>query len=154
MLALDTDILAIYHIFHNDARFKATKTLFDKLEGKPKALAIFNLLELCGILASAERGEDSKTLFLNYMHAQDISILFPKFFSVDEKDYWSTLVSECFSRIQKGLRLGDAVILWTLETNSNVSSIVTWNTRHFKGKTLLKVLTPPEALEEATAPSI
>lgn len=44
------------------------------------------------------------------------------------------------------MRLGDAVILWTLETNQEVDIFVTWNTRHFKGKTSLKVLTPSEFL--------
>lgn len=49
-------------------------------------------------------------------------------------------------RIQKGLRLGDAVILWTLETNENIDSFITWNTTHFKEKTPIKILTPSELL--------
>src|SRR3989304_346776 len=57
-----------------------------------------------------------------------------------------TLVSECLSRIQKGIRLGDAVILWTLETSDNIDAIITWNTKHFKGKSFINVLTPPEFL--------
>ena len=52
----------------------------------------------------------------------------------------------CLSRIQKGIRLGDAVILWTLETSDNIDAIITWNSKHFKGKTFLNVLTPPEFL--------
>jgi hypothetical protein len=36
--------------------------------------------------------------------------------------------------------------IWTLETNQEVDTLVTWNTKHFKGKTPLKVLTPSELL--------
>lgn len=39
------------------------------------------------------------------------------------------------------MRLGDAVILWVAET-CGCKTLVTWNTRHFIGKTDLRVLTP------------
>lgn len=144
MIALDTDVLAIYHIFHNDPRHEATKRLFEKLGAQTKSITIFNLLELCGILSTASRSEDSSAVFHKYLTAEDTAIVFPKFSAQSEKDFWTILVSECLSRIQKGLRLGDAIILWALETNGNVDSIITWNTKHFRGKTFLKVLTPSE----------
>jgi len=125
MIALDTDVLAIYHIFHNDPRYSTTKRLFDSLSNQTKAVTIFNLLELCGILSSATRKEDSETILRKYLVAEDTAILFPKLQAQDEKDFWATLVSECFLRIQKGLRLGDAVILWTLETNNDVNTFIT-----------------------------
>lgn len=146
MIAIDTDVLAIYHIFHKDPRYDTTKRLFEKLNNRPKAVTIFNLLELCGILSSATRKEDSRTVFHRYLSAEDIAVLFPQFPALNEKDFWATLVSESLSRIQKGLRLGDAVILWALETNDNIESFITWNTKHFIGKTPIKVLTPDEAV--------
>lgn len=145
MIALDTDVLTIYHIFHNDQRYTATRGFFDKLGDQIKAVTIFNLLEFCGILTTATRKEDSLTLFHKYLTAEDIQILFPRFIANEEKDFWATLVSECLSRIQRGLRLGDAVILWTLETN-NIDTLITWNTKHFSGKTSVNVLTPSEFL--------
>jgi hypothetical protein len=50
------------------------------------------------------------------------------------------------SRIERGMRLGDAVILWVAETY-NCEALVTWNTRHFVEKTELPVLTPAQWLE-------
>lgn len=146
MIALDTDVLAIYHIFHSDTRYGTTKELFDKLADQHKAVTIFNLLEFCGIFTTAARKEDSVTVFHKYLTAEDTHILFPRFSTEEEKDFWAILVSECLSRIQKGLRLGDAAILWTLETNDNIDAIITWNTKHFTGKTLINVLTPSEFL--------
>lgn len=146
MIALDTDVLAIYHIFHNDQRYRVTRELFDKLSNQTKAITIFNLLEFCGILATAARKEDAITVFHKYLSAKDTKILFPRFLAEGEKDFWATLVSECLSRIQRGIRLGDAVILWTLETSDDIDAIITWNTKHFKEKTSINVLTPPEFL--------
>ncbi|OHC08595.1 MAG: hypothetical protein A2545_01210 [Planctomycetes bacterium RIFOXYD2_FULL_41_16] len=65
MIALDTAVLAIYHIFRNDQRYHATRELFDKLGNQTKAITIFNLLEFCGILATVARKEDSKRSFIN-----------------------------------------------------------------------------------------
>lgn len=40
----------------------------------------------------------------------------------------------------------DALILDLVERTPNVESFVTWNARHFKGKTSLPVFTPTEYL--------
>lgn len=45
MVVLDTDVLAVYYIFHNDPRYKATKKLVDSLKNQTRAVTIFNLLE-------------------------------------------------------------------------------------------------------------
>ncbi|OGW40457.1 MAG: hypothetical protein A2Y97_04300 [Nitrospirae bacterium RBG_13_39_12] len=146
MIAIDTDVLAVYHIFHNNPRYNATRNFFAKISGQPRAVTIFNLLELCGLFASANRVKESKNIFERYIKAENITILFPLFASEHKQAFWLTLVSECFSRIQKGMRLGDAVILWTLETNENIDSFVTWNTKHFSDKTPIKLLSPPDFL--------
>jgi predicted nucleic acid-binding protein len=146
MIALDTDVLAVHHIFHNDPRYKTTRDFFVRIEGRPRAVTVFNLLELSGIFASANRAIESKAVFEKYLRAGNISILFPVLTAGDARHFWQAVTVECFDRIQKGLRLGDAVILWTLETNREVDTFVTWNTKHFKGKTSLKILTPSELL--------
>ena len=139
MIAIDSDLFAIFHIFKKDPRFETTKGFFKRVSGHPKAITILNLLELCGIVSTATSGEDASRIFHEYASSRDITILFPNP-AKDEVDFWASLVSECFSRIQRGMRLGDAAILWTLETNKNIDAFITWNTRHFKDKTSLKIL--------------
>ena len=147
MIAIDSDLLAIFHIFKKDPRFQITRQFFAKLTDHPKAVTIFNLLELCGIISTATGREDASKIFQEYTFSRDVIILFPNLQAKDEDDFWATLVSECFSRIQKGMRLGDAVILWTLETNEKIDSFITWNAKHFRDKTSIRVLTPSEFLE-------
>jgi len=149
MIALDTDVLAVYHVFHGDRRYETTRSFFDSINDRTKAVTIFTLLELCGIFSCANRAKDSKTLFDALVSAEDVVILFPDLLATDSRDFWSSLVSECFLRIQKGMRLGDAAILWALESNENISDFVTWNTKHFNEKTSLRILTPSEFLKTA-----
>lgn len=144
MLAIDTDILAIHHIFKKDQRFEIVNRFFEKLAGNEKAVTVFNALEFYGMLITTTGQDNASEIFHRFISSKDITILFPNLIVKDCEDFWALLFSECFTRIQKGMRLGDAAILWTLETNHEVDTFVTWNTKHFKDKTSLKVLTPNE----------
>ncbi len=137
MIVLDTDVLVIYHFFQNDTRYNATRLLFEKVAAETKGVTIFNLLELSGIIAGANKLKLSKDLFEQYNESEDMRILSPRMNigTVDEPGFWGSVVLGCFTYIQKGMRLGDAAILWTLETNEGIDSFVTWNTKHFTGKT-------------------
>ena len=146
MLALDCDLLAILHIFKVDARFEATSQFFQRIKDRDKAITIFTLLELCGIVATSTGKEDAGEIFHQYISSDDSVIIYPDLLTKDTDEFWGSLVSESFLRIQRGMRLGDAAILWALETNQEVDTFVTWNTKHFKGKTSLKILTPSEFL--------
>jgi hypothetical protein len=146
MLALDSDLFAILHIFKVDTRFETTKRFFQKIKDQPKAITIFTLLELCGIVATSTGKEDAAEIFHQYISSDDSVIIYPNLLTKDTNDFWASLVSESFLRIQRGMRLGDATILWTLETNQEVDTFVTWNTKHFNGKTSIKILTPSELL--------
>ena len=45
MICIDTDILAIYHIFKRDLRYQITRTFMRKSKGALRAVAIFSLLD-------------------------------------------------------------------------------------------------------------
>ncbi len=146
MLAFDSDLLAILHIFKKDARFEATRQFFQRIKDQPKAITIFTLLELCGIVATSTGKEDASEIFHQYISSDNLVIIYPNLPARDAVEFWASVVSESFLRIERGMRLGDAAILWALETNREVDTFVTWNTKHFKGKTSLKILTPSEFL--------
>ena len=79
MVVLDTDVLAVYYIFHNDPRYNTTKKLIDSLKNQTRAVTIFNLLEFCGILATAGKKDEARTFFDTYLTAADATVLFPRF---------------------------------------------------------------------------
>ena len=143
MIAIDTDVLAIHHVFHNDPRYEATEKFLSDVRGMTKGITIFNLLELCGIISTAGQTAESDRVFHQHFKSHDVMILFPDFTAGHAQAFWSGLSTECLARIQRGMRLGDAVILWTLESK-HVDTFVTWNTRHFRDKTDIRVINPPD----------
>lgn len=145
MIAIDSDVLAIYHIFARDARHGDSARFMSRSASHERGVTIYNLLELCGLLASAGRLAEAKGLFRQYLTATDIKVLYPVVHLESSADYWAFHNQDLMERIERGLRLGDAVVLWAAETAA-CDEVVTWNKRHFEGKTSLTVYTPAEWL--------
>ena len=148
MIGIDSDVLAIHHLFTGDARHRENALFMDKSSGHERGVTIYNLLELCGIVSSAGKPAEARTLFEKYLTAVDIQVLYPVLRLDSLTDYWAFHNEELMERIERGMRLGDAVVLWTVES-AGCGELVTWNKRHFEGKTGLPVYTPVEWLRHS-----
>jgi hypothetical protein len=112
-----------------------------------RGTTIYNLYELCGILISSGKLAEGRALFEEYMTSKDIEILYPKITLFSERRFWAVHNEEIMKRVERGMRVGDAAILWATESNA-CDTFVTWNTKHFAGKTAVKAQTPEEWLAE------
>jgi len=141
LVAIDTDVLAIHHIFTWDKRYSVNKE-FLKRVSKP-ATTIHNLLELVSIAFRALRGDKGLEIYRTYMLSGKWSILFP-----DMPSDWSEYCEKVFSYLRKGMSYGDAVIAWTIDEHSDLlDSFVTWNKKDFVDKLEVDVYTPEEWLK-------
>jgi len=147
MICIDTDILAIYHIFKQDARYPTTRAFMGRSREAMRAVAIFSLLEVCGVMATARQSEEAMGLFDEYLVSDDVKVLYPPVALISTTEFWTQQNAELLSRIERGMRLGDAAVLWAAESNA-CDIFVTWNTKHFAGKTAINVQTPDEWLKD------
>jgi hypothetical protein len=147
VVAIDTDVLSVYHIFQRDPRFKITSLFMEESREIERGVGIFNLLELCGVMATAGQIKRALRLLKEYHQRSDVKMLYPAVVLISEEEFWAQLNAEVTSRIERGMRFGDAAILWTLEANE-CELLITWNTKHFAGKTAINVQTPEEWLKE------
>ncbi|MBN1165620.1 MAG: hypothetical protein JXA44_00660 [Methanospirillaceae archaeon] len=143
MILFDSDVLAIYHFFTHDSRYSVTKDCLENMKGEPFATTIYNILELAGILASGGKGDLGEKIVSTYLNAADMKVLFPKTRFPSEEVFWEESTRGVMEIIKRGVRYGDAKIVWLAEMHE-VSRIITWNTRHFNGKTSIPVMTPEE----------
>ena len=140
MIAIDTDVLAIYYICRWDRRFPLATQVIDS--DKTKMTTIINVLELAGLMAIAQSGLRAKKLFKHVHKRKDFKIL-----------YWKTwptqfsFINKTMDYISRKTSFGDAIIGWILEEHS-VEFLITWNKKHFKDRFDFEVLTPEEALKE------
>ncbi len=149
MIVLDTDVLAIFHFFVTDSRYPPTASFMDATRVKDRGTTLYNLLELAGILCSAGKAEQARKLVETYATASDMTILYPTLPTLSAELFFADYAAELMDIMERGLRYGDAKILWVAETN-DASLLVTWNPRHYRDKTPLPVMTPAEYLEKNT----
>ena len=135
MIVLDTDVLAFFHFFTKDLRHGPTSLFMDKTRESERGTTLYNLLELAGILSSAGKPDIARKMVETYATASDMTLSPELFFA----DY----TAELMDYMERGMRYGDAKILWVAEAH-DASALVTWNVRHYQGKTPMEVLTPED----------
>ena len=145
MIVIDTDVLALYHFFTKDPRHDIAVSFMNETREQARGTTIYNLLELAGILAVAGKADLGKSLVETYATAADMQVLFPRLSPLSPDAFWADYTGELMDMMARGLRYGDAKVLWVAESNE-ASGLVTWNTRHYQGRTPLPVLTPAEVV--------
>jgi len=119
MILSDSDVFLIDRIYTRDKRYEVNRHFIEKLPELDAATSIYNLLEICGIAADV--------------------------LSVEE--YFRGFAEQMFRLVSKRMKYPDAQILFIAE-EYGVSHLVTWNTKDFKGRTHIPILTPEEFLEK------
>lgn len=143
LILVDTDVFVIDEIFTGDERHDVNAQFLETLESGSRATTVYNVLEFCGIVATA-LNKDVENYFVDFHEKKGVKVLYPKL----EGDYLplSEFIEKVLKRITRGMRYGDAKILTVSEENY-VDLIVTWNKKHYEGKTDIPILTPKEYLE-------
>jgi hypothetical protein len=63
LIAVDTDVLALRHIFKRDERHTVTARFMEQAEESGCGVPIFSLLELCGLIATASESSEAVRVF-------------------------------------------------------------------------------------------
>lgn len=143
MIVLDTDVLALHHFFTGDPRHASTSSFMERTKKTERGTTLYNLLEFAGVLSSAGKPDVARKLIEVYATASDMAILYPLLPTISPELFFADYTAELMDIMERGLRYGDAKILWVAEAH-DASALVTWNTRHYVGKTRIGVITPEE----------
>jgi hypothetical protein len=141
LIFLDTDIFVIDKLFPKDPRYEVNKLFLTKTVGR--VTSIYNLLELCGIGSFALTTAELTKLFTTFHQQYDLRVLYPNILRPSPDDMIRHQISKIFEKICLKMNYPDAQILLIAE-DWNCSDLVTWNTKHFEGRTHLAVRTPAD----------
>ena len=152
MVTIDTDVLILAYAFHRDARQATNAHFLSTVRAHDPAATIYTVMELLGKLSfnlSADRLAHWP-LWLQDRHG--LSILYPGTVGRDAETFFHReFIDRPFDKMQRyQMPFLDSLILNLTEEAPGVEAFVTWNARHYQGKTSLTVLTPAEYLERCT----
>jgi predicted nucleic acid-binding protein len=143
MTVVDTDIFVIAALHPEDPR-SAVNGRFVELMREHRgvfATTIFNKLEMVGVCSFGMSRSQLRRLWDGFEERFGVVILFPSGILS-----WQEFAEAVRSHLHRQMKLGDALVLMVAESHPEVDTFVTWNAKHFRGKTHLSVLTPSEFL--------
>jgi len=144
MVFLDSNIFIIDRFFPRDNNYSINKIFLERLNNAEiKAfLPFYTLLEICGVTSFNLSTEEQERWLYSFSDVYSVEILDP----FDTKTVNQTFNDYLFSLtpyIMKKMTIGDAIFLKEAEMY-NARAIVTWNKKHFAGRTDIPVFVPDE----------
>jgi predicted nucleic acid-binding protein len=149
MVVIDTDVLLLEFAFQEDERQAVNSEFLERVRTAEPAITVYNLMELLGQLSFnlAPAKLDNWREWL--IEVYNLNVLGTV--SLDDPTAMIYFKSEIMDQPFAKMRLHrmafmDALALNLAEQTPGVTSFVTWNARHFKNKSTLRVQTPSEYL--------
>jgi len=137
MTAVDTEIFVIAALHPEDPRFAVNGRFVELMRSRRGAFAttIFNKLEMVGVCSFGMSRSQLQRLWDGFEERFGVVILFPSGILS-----WQEFTEAVCLRLYRRMKLGDALVLMVAESHPKVDTFVTWNAKHFRGKTHLSVL--------------
>jgi predicted nucleic acid-binding protein len=144
MVLLDTNVFVIDRFFPRDERYEVNKRFIAQLPEIEAGFCIFSLFELCGISSFNLSPQELKRWSYHFDDVYSVEILeLQGLYTTLAADWFAHFSHDMLELFGRKLTWGDAVLLQAAEDYA-VEAIVTWNKKHFEGRTTIKVLTPEE----------
>jgi hypothetical protein len=151
MLAVDSDVFLIDSRYRRDANFSLNRRFLDELAGGQVegATTLFNLLEICGVLTFNLNSNQLQGFYADFARHYHVRVLAPQLPERLGQRMIDLLAGRTLGIMLRRVSFGDALTLLTAESTPDVTTFITWNARHFIGRTRLEVKTPQEWLAAA-----
>lgn len=148
MVVIDTDVFLLEFAFHRDDRYAVNADFLTTVRSRKPAITVYNLMEILGQLSFNLSPDQLREWHLWLQEAYGLAVLWPE--SGDqtaEAFFQDEMYSRPFAKMQaQRMAFLDALVIGLAERAPDTESFITWNAKHFRGKTPLPVLTPPEFL--------
>jgi hypothetical protein len=148
MILIDSDVYAIDIMYPRDLRYASNSDFLVSVADESKGTTIFNVLEICGKASFVLPRDKLLKLYRSFARDYAVVVLWPKTNAMKAADFLTQrIVARSVAKMMNRMAFLDALILCVAEEHPEVDTFITWNARHFKGKTSLLVQTPREYLE-------
>ena len=150
MVAIDSDVFLIDCRYQNDTKYALNRQLLDELAVRQveRATTVFNVLEICGVLTFNLNPAQLRAFYANFARHYGVRVLGPQLPDRLGQRMIDLLAGRTLGVVLRRVSFGDALTVLTAESTPEVTEFITWNARHFVGKTHLDVKTPERWLEQ------
>jgi len=144
LITLGPDVLAIHHLsLRGDPHWRDNEEALAKLRGTPKALSIYTLLDLVGMVSRHVGERSGRDLYLSYLRSEEHTILFPP-----HHDSWEEHIDKVMRFLARGLNYRDALEAMVIESTPEVELYLSWKSI-LVGRVAVRVQTPADYVSSA-----
>jgi hypothetical protein len=150
MMAIDSDVFLIDCRYPNDAKYQLNRQFLDEVNARriDRATTLFNVLEICGILTFNLNPQQLTAFYANFARQYDVRVVGPQLPERYGREMLDLLAGRALGVVLRRVSFSDALVLLAAETMPEITTFITWNARHFIGRTRLLVQTPEEWLAQ------
>ena len=155
MILLDADVLLVDHRYPQDPKHVRNRKALDRLkqDAHEVGITVQALLEVVGVLSFTTPLADIPNLSDMKTRQYGLRVI-PD--PLTDPNYAGVMFAEVVTQIATRMSLGDAVqAVQIARFAPHADALLTWNAKHFRGKSIVPVLTPDEWLQQQppTAPA-
>lgn len=148
MVILDTDVLLIEFRFQRDEKYSLNNHFLSNIKTAGGGITVFTLMEFLGNISY--NIETSRLIkWQSWLRdAYNLAVIWPRAQELDADSFIRTILYDTplLRMSHSPMNFMDALIINLAEQVSEVEAFVTWNSKHFTGKTFLVVKSPEEYL--------
>ncbi|GAB6887514.1 hypothetical protein JCM13304A_10120 [Desulfothermus okinawensis JCM 13304] len=147
LVLIDTNIFVIDLRYKRDIHYEINRTFLTYIAKKKRGFTtIINLLEICGILSFNLNERQLNELWFYFKERYQVSVLPDP--EIDAR-FPAIKIREILKILKKRTSLGDALMIAVAKKHlSFISTIITWDKRHFEHIFSGNVLTPKDFLSQ------
>lgn len=146
MVVIDTDVFTLAFTFHRDPRQEANSRFLDEVQSSAPAIVIYSVMELLGQLAFNLSAQQLSQWNSWLQDRYRLTVLYPRTEGMQAEQFFQMefVLAPLQRMSRQPIPFLDGLILGVAERVQEVDAFVTWNKRHYQGKTPLRVLTPAD----------
>ncbi|NCO42683.1 MAG: hypothetical protein GW911_27895 [Armatimonadetes bacterium] len=148
MIVIDSDVFVRDLRYPGDVRHSLNHRFLAAVSAHSEeaATTLFNVLEVCGVLSFNLNRQQLLALYASFGRQYGLTVLAPALPDRVGRRMIDLLAGRAFGVILRRVAFKDALPLLTAESHPTATTFVTWNAKHFLGKTRLDVMTPEQWL--------
>jgi hypothetical protein len=131
MIMIDSDVFILDNFYPSDPRFEQNNLFLHRVQNTKKCTTIFNLLEVCSLIAPHCEEPELISFFENFDRTYNIEILYPLNNDLSTEYFMDHFFGAILHNTQYTGNLMDSLMFTTLK-QQDVRIVVSWNAKRYK----------------------
>jgi hypothetical protein len=131
MIMIDSDVFIMDNFYSSDPRYEQNSLFLHRVQGTKNFTTIFNLLEVCSLIAPHCTEKELLGFFENFDRTYNVEIIYPSTYDLSTEYFMDHFFGDVLQTTQFTGNIMDSLI-FTLVKQRALRVVVSWNAKHYK----------------------